>query len=131
MEEAFAKYLSESSGLQAIVGDQIDWVKHPQGKESPYIVLHNVTTLPVYSDEGLAGLSYSRIQIDHWAKTYALAKSASRETTQRLDSGGSKFTQDSIEFQVSFKADEQDSFERGAAEENMYCVRIDVDLWYK
>ncbi len=131
MEEAFAKYLSEDAGVIAAIGEQIDWVIHPQAKDKPYIVLHNITSVPVYSDEGFAGLTYSRIQIDHWARTYAQAKEASRATTARLNSGGSKFTQDGIEFQVSFKVDEQDSFERRNAAEELFRVRLDFDIWYQ
>lgn len=131
MEEAFAAYLVASGDLAAIVGQRIDWAIRPQAEATPAITLHNITSFPVYADEGDTGLSYARIQTDSWAKTYAEAKAAARAITERLNSNGSKFVQSGIEFQISYKADEQDSFERGAAAESLYRVRQDFDIWFK
>lgn len=131
MEEAFVTYLLGSSALIAIVGQRISWATRPQAELTPSIVLHNITAAPIYSDEGASGLSSARIQVDSWAKTYALAKEASRKVTERLSGGSASFNQSGVEFQVAFKEDEQDSFERGNAAEDLYRVRTDFILWYK
>lgn len=131
MEEALTAYILGSVALAAIVGGRIDWAVRPQASLTPSIVLQNITTVPYYSDEGDTGLSTTRIQADCWAKTYALAKSAARELTNRLSGGQAKFIQSGIEFQTAFKEDEQDSFERGAAAEDLYRVRLDFTLIYR
>lgn len=131
MEEAFVAYLAGSTGLTAIVGDRIDWAVRPQAELTPSVVLHNIVSTPVYSDEGFSGLTSVRIQVDHWAKTYALAKQASRETTQRLTGTNTQFTYGGFFFQSVLKEDEQDTFEQGAAAEELYRVRLDFIIMYK
>lgn len=132
MEEAFRDYLASAPAVQAIVGSRIDWNIRPQSaKQTPAITLHVISSTPIYSDEGYAGLTPSRIQMDHWGATYALAKEASRATTERLTGGGAKFVHQGIEFQLAFKEDEQDETEQGAAEELLHRVRTDIIIMYK
>lgn len=131
MEEAFIDYLVTSSAIQNVVSDKIDWNIRPQSKNTPAISLHVVSSIPIYSDEGFSGLSSARIQMNHWALTYKLAKEASRATTARLTENGSKFIHGGFEFQVSFKEDEQDETEQGAAEELLHNVRTDFIIMYK
>lgn len=131
MEEAFVAYLLGSSGLTTIVSNRIDWAIRPQAEETPSILLHTISTTPSYSDDGDDGLTSSRVQVDCWANTYAIAKQAAREVTSRITGNGAKFSQGGIEFQVAFKEDEQDGFERGAAAEDLFRVRLDFILMYK
>lgn len=132
MEEAFVSYLLAGVDLGGIIAGRIDWGIRPQAQNTPAVVLHAISSVPVYSDEGFADLTSARIQADCWAKTYAQAKDAARKLHDRLLAGGSaKFVHGGIEFQFVFKDDEQDSFERGAAAEDLYRVRLDFTLMYK
>lgn len=131
MEEAFAAYLAGDATLMAAVSNRMDWAKLPQGQETPAIALWVISDIPTYSDEGDAGLTAARIQIDSWALTYALAKDVSRKVMSRLNQNGNQFTQSQIEFQLAFKEDEQDSFEVGNAGDELYRVRQDIIVMYK
>jgi hypothetical protein len=131
MEEAFTNYLLGASGLTALVGPRITWATRPQASALPSVVLHKITSQPIYSDEGESGLTSARMQIDCWGATYAAAKGVARQVMARLSGGGASFTQSNFEFQASFAEDEQDSFERGAGGEDLYRVRLDFIIWYK
>lgn len=131
MEEAFTAYLIGSVSLQAIISNRADWNIRPQASNTPSITLSVVSSNPTYSDEGDANLTPTRIQIDSWAKTYALSKSTSRAVFDRLNSNGAKFNQGNFEFQISFKEDENESFERSTAGEELYRVQQDFIIWYK
>lgn len=132
MEEAFTAYLLGSVTLTGIIGTRLTWSTRPQVDNTPACDMINVSSIPEYSDDGEDGLAFARIQIDSWAKTYALAKNASRAVTARLSNGGTaKFVSGGFEFQGVFKEDEQDSFERGAAAEDLYRTRLDFTLLYK
>lgn len=131
MEEGFVAYLLAGSGVTALAGTRLTWNTRTQGSPTPAIVLHVISTVPEYSDEGDSGLASSRIQVDVWAETYAAAKSTARAVTDRLTENGSKFVSGGFEFQFAFKEDEQDSFERGAAAEELYRVRLDFIIMYR
>lgn len=131
MEEALVAYILAGVGVQAAVSNRITWAVRTQGSRTPAIVLHNISSVPVYSDEGDSGLASTRIQADSWAETYALAKNAARALTARLNENGAKFVSGDYEFQFAFKEDEQDSFERGAAAENLYRTRLDFIIMYR
>lgn len=131
MEEAFVAYLLGGVDLQSLVNGRLTWAVRKQGSQTPAIVLHNISDMPVYSDEGDSGLASARIQTDSWGKTYAQAKDASRALFNRLNENGAKFTQGDYEFQFAFKEDEQDTFERGAAAEELYRTRLDFIIMYR
>lgn len=132
MEEALTSYLLAGTSLVTLIGQSLTWNVRQQGGPSPAIVLHNISSIPTYTDEGDANLTSTRIQSDTWASTWQAAKDASRELTNRMTAGGlGKFTHGGFEFQVSFKEDEQESFEREVAALDLYRVRIDFNLLYK
>lgn len=132
MEEAFTAYLLGATGLTALVSNRIDWVKRPQGKPLPAIVLQKVDGAPVYSDEGESGLFSARIQVDCWAETYAAVKAVARQVMARLSATTeSAFTQNNISFQSAFNSDEQDVLEVDADGHPIYRVRLDFIVWYR
>lgn len=67
MEAALSDYLLASSALVALVGNRITWDERPQGDSLPSVVLQWIDGVPEYSDEGRAGLTTARLQIDCWA----------------------------------------------------------------
>lgn len=67
MEAALTDHLLASAALVALVGSRITWDERPQGDVLPAVVLQWIDGVPEYSDEGFAGLTASRLQIDCWA----------------------------------------------------------------
>jgi len=67
MEEALTAHLLASTVLADMVGSRITWDERPQGEALPAVVLNLIDSIPEYSDEGIAGLSTARVQIDCWA----------------------------------------------------------------
>ena len=93
MEEAFRALLTGHAALTAIVpASRINFAKHPQGADLPYIVLYVISDGAYdYSLDG-AGLRDARIQVDAYAITYAQAKAIQRVLTTLLDAyGGGSF----------------------------------------
>jgi hypothetical protein len=127
MEEALANYLLGASGITDLVVDRITCGTLPQGEAVPAIVLNKIDGLPEYSDEGEAGLSSARIQIDSYADTYAAAKSVARAVKALLS--GASFEQDRIKFDT-FIEDEQDSFEEATGPDRRFRVRLDITAWH-
>jgi hypothetical protein len=64
MEESLIAFLLASTGLAALVGTRITWHAREQGAGLPAVVLHLIDRVPVYSDEGHAGLDATRVQIN-------------------------------------------------------------------
>jgi hypothetical protein len=67
MEAALTDHLLASAALVALVGPRITWDERPQGDALPAVVLQWIDGAPEYSDEGFAGLTAARLQIDCWA----------------------------------------------------------------
>ncbi len=61
MEEALTAHLLASTPLTDLVALRITWDERPQGDALPAVVLNLIDSSPEYSDEGLAGLSTSRV----------------------------------------------------------------------
>lgn len=78
MEESIIRLLLSDSGLSALVSTRIHPGSLPQGSTLPAIVMNRISGAPLYTDEGEAGLSQARIQIDCWGETYSSAKQTAR-----------------------------------------------------
>lgn len=131
MKQALTNYLLDAEDLEALIADRITWGVRPQGSALPSIAMHQISGSPEYDDDGEAGLSSARIQIDCWGDTYIAADNVARQVMVRLSGNGAAFVQDDIEFQAAFNEDHQDDFERGAGDEDLYRVRLDFMIWHK
>jgi hypothetical protein len=72
MEEALTALLAP------VASGQRYWVRAPQNKARPYVVLNRVGGLPNYHMQGASGLVESRVQIDCYADTYTACTSVAR-----------------------------------------------------
>ena len=77
-------HLSSHAGLVALVGDEIYPIILPQ-REDTYpsdwagVTYFKVSHPEVYSKDGSSGLSFPRIQITVWAKSYTRAKQVAEQ----------------------------------------------------
>jgi len=74
MEEVLRAKLLGTASVAAIVGTRVDWGIRPQGKPLPAIVLELASGVPGMTYAGPDGWSRSRVQIEHWGRTFKEAK---------------------------------------------------------
>lgn len=93
----------------------------------PRVTLQRVSGSPEYSDEGEAGLSSNRVQVDCFALTHAAATEVARAIRNRIS--GKNFTQSGVEFDVFIdnERDDQDAFDGGR---EVYQVSMDLIVWH-
>jgi hypothetical protein len=75
METALRARLKADAGVFALVGSRVDWSVRPQGTSSPCIVLTVIADLRDQHFQGFAGFRSTRVQIDCYAATKAVAVS--------------------------------------------------------
>jgi len=74
MEAALLALLLADARVQAIAGDQVYFVRAPQGKSRPYGLLTVVSGTTDYTNDGTSGLGSARLQIDGYGETYKSAR---------------------------------------------------------
>lgn len=128
MEEAIVAHLLAAAGVAAIVGDRITFGVRDQAADLPALVLNLIDRVPVYSDEGEAGLNEARLQTDAYAETAKGAKALARAVRASLS--GAAFTAGGVEFQAIFQENEQELFERSTGGDELRRVSIDFLIWH-
>lgn len=84
IEEGIIQRLLATSGVTSLVGTRVFPGVRPQAAALPAIVFTLVSKVPVYDDDGEAGIETCRVQIDSWATTYTQAKQLSRTVRASL-----------------------------------------------
>lgn len=84
MEELLVTLLASSPPLVSLVNQRIQWGTREQASGLPAVSLAKVSGGPVYSDEGEAGLTETRVQIDCWASTFGTATAVARAVQAQL-----------------------------------------------
>lgn len=105
MEEALTAHLLASTSLAEMVGNRITWDERPQGEALPSVVFNLIDGAPEYSDEGTAGMSNARIQIDCWATdtTGANGSTTAKEVARAVIAAMPiDMTRNGVEFQGVF-----------------------------
>jgi len=127
MESALRTYLLAHAGLSALVGGRVAWGFNSQGGPLPRITLQRISGSPEYSDEGEAGISETRVQVDCFATTSAQVRAVSESIRARIS--GASFTQSGIEFNIFIDSvrDDSDAYEGGSQE---HRVSIDLMVWH-
>lgn len=74
MEEVLRAKLLGTAVVAAIVATRVDWGIRPQGASLPAIVLSIASGVPGMTMAGPDGWTRSRVQIEHWGRTYKAAK---------------------------------------------------------
>ena len=74
MEDALRALLLGADGMNALVGQRIDWGLRAQGKSLPAVELQEVSGVPGMTLTHPDGWTRSRVQIDVWGRTYAATR---------------------------------------------------------
>lgn len=106
MEAALVAKLLASSGVTALTGARINWLRRPQAEALPAIVLQLVDGVPDYLLDGSYSLTESRVQMDAWARSFKQAKQIARAVEAALS--GQRFTLSGVRFEGVFIASERD-----------------------
>lgn len=75
METALRSRLKDDAGVSAIVGSRVDWSVRPQGTSSPCVVMRVVADERSQHFAGFNDYRPTRVQIDCYAATRAVAVS--------------------------------------------------------
>lgn len=130
MEEALIGKLLGDSGVAALAGSQIYPVSRPQGGPLPAVTLATVSNVPVYANDGEAGLAEARVQIDCWGETYSATKTLARAVKTSLSAFFG--TVDGVVFQNVLLDGERDLRESGSnAPDYLFRTQLDFRVWYQ
>lgn len=128
MEEAFIAFLLADTSLSALVGSKVNYDTAPQGTAAPYVVIEVISRVPVYADDGEAGLTQHRLQITSFAATRASALAVSAAVFARLSAVSQTYS--GVQFQHIELDDEDSRFETFADGRELYRVRQDYLIWH-
>jgi len=78
MEEALVAFLLANTGVAALVGPRIHWVRLPQGLATPHVRLTLISGGLNYHYSGPDSVQGVRVQVDCFGDTYAAAKGVAR-----------------------------------------------------
>src|SRR5262245_57380375 len=84
LEEALTAKLLADAPLAAVVGTRVTWGRRQQGGALPAIVMHLISSIPNYADEGDVGLDNALVQIDVLAVDGATSAEMQTMTVERL-----------------------------------------------
>lgn len=130
MEEALISYLLAGTGLSALVGTRIHFVRSPQGTAAPRIVLYRISGIRDMSlNNGPTGFVSSRIQADCIGISYGSAKATARTLEARLS--GYSGTTGSIRFEGVFLVGERDDFFDADTPDKLFRTSLDFNVWHK
>ena len=134
VEQAISDLLTEATPLTALVGTRITWLLRGEATGWPAVVLTSVSSIPEYSDEGAAGLRFTRLQIDCWAidagglggATIAINVAAQ----VRAALANIEINVDGVDFECVMAAEDGvDSVEQGQGGLVEYRRRLEYELW--
>ncbi|MFN7177115.1 MAG: DUF3168 domain-containing protein [Thermaurantiacus sp.] len=128
MEEALIGFLLSDGPLAALVGNRIHDTVNEQGSQLPRLRLSLINSVPAYADDGEAGITESRIQIDTFAPTRTIALSVSRAVFARLSAVSQTIA--GVDFQTIEKVGEQSTFETPPDRVDVFRVRQDFMIWH-
>ena len=75
IETALMTYLLAQSGITALVGQKIHFMRAPQSTSTPYIIVSKIDAPRSYTHDGADGLVTARFQLSCFADKYGDAKS--------------------------------------------------------
>jgi len=109
MQQDLIARLLTHAPLTALVGQNLFWVRRPQGIQPPLVILRMVSSIPALVMQGERSVEESRVQIDCYAQTYAAARAIAAQVKARL--GGYSGTVGGTTFQGVFRITELDMTE--------------------
>ncbi|MGG7518839.1 tail completion protein gp17 [Allorhizobium undicola] len=129
MEEAVTALLLADARLAALIGNRVHWGRVPQGAARPYLILQLISGVPDYASAGRTGLEQSRLQLDAYAESVAVAKAISVAASDALEKA--RGTYDGVRLQGAFidgRRDSQPDSTSGAAP--VFRRSTDLIIWH-
>ena len=130
MEQALIAKLLADGGISALVGNRVFPISRDQASALPAVTFGTVSNVPIYTNDGEAGIAEARMQIDCWGASYPSAKL----TAQAVKSALSAFfgTVEGVVFQYVLLDGERDSREGGSnAAEYQFRTQLDFRVFYE
>lgn len=128
MEDALIAFLLADTPLAALVGTKIHYDASPQDTAEPRVVIEVISRVPVYADDGEAGLTQHRLQITSWGTSKSSTLSVSAAVYARLSAVSETYS--GVDFQTIELDDEDSRFETLADGRELYRVRQDYIIWH-
>lgn len=130
MEEALIAKLLADGGVAALVGNRVFPVSRPQASALPALTLATMSNVPVYTDQGEAGIAEARVQIDCWGADYGSVKLTARAVKAALSAFFG--TVEGVVFQYVLLDGERDGRETGSnAPEYQFRTQLDFRVWFE
>lgn len=131
MEQGLVQRLISSNAITSLIGTspaRVQWLRRPQSSALPSITLQVISRVPVYSDEGSAGLIQARVQIDCWGDDFIDVVNLAAAVTLQLATvtwGSAQFNFVNVvpENTIDFSDTEQ-------GETPIYRRMLEYTLWY-
>lgn len=128
IEQAILKELIGTSGLTALVGQRIYYVKAPQDIESPYVVFSKLSAPREHDHDGASGLASARFQLSIFALTYREVKLIARQIQSVLQAfKGTMGGDGGVSVNGAFYQNEIDFWEENI---KLYHTDCDYLIWY-
>lgn len=128
MEEALVARLLAGTAVAALVGARIHWTIAPQGVGQPFVVLTIISGPRGYTMTGPDGLVPTRVQVDCYGLTFALAKTIARAVETRLS--GYRGASSGVTFGGIFLDAERDGYEDEATPDKLFRTSLDFIVWH-
>lgn len=126
MHEDFKSLIADDAGVSALVSGRVTWGLHPQGTDSPAIVLHEISAVPQYTMAGQDGLVPVRVQVDCRGLTLASALAVARAVRTLLS--GYRGTKGATVFSGVFQSGGRSGSE-DTGPELFHTVSTDFEVW--
>jgi hypothetical protein len=130
MQEDLIALILADAGVTAAAGTNVWWMRRPQGQVAPFAILQMVSSVPAITMTAEANWTDSRVQVDCYGPTYAVARGVARAVAARL--GGYSGTAGTTAFQGVFRISERDLYEAGETEaDRLYRVMLEFRVIWR
>jgi len=129
IEQAILKELLADSGITALIGERLHYVKAPQDVAKPYVVLLKASGPREYSHDGASELARPRFQFSCFATTYYQAKQIAEAIRSVIEAfSGTMGGDGGVEVGSCFYINESDIYEEDT---RLFHVAVDYLIWHK
>ncbi|MDD4986375.1 MAG: DUF3168 domain-containing protein [Dehalococcoidales bacterium] len=130
IEQALMTFLLAQSGITALVGDRIHFVRAPQDVAHPYLVISKVDDPGMHSHDGPVKLGDPRLQFSAFAETYGAAKLVTAAVKTALNGYKGTMGGDGGVFVGGVFYDDETDLDPGDGS-GLFGVAADYIIWYQ
>lgn len=135
IQSALYEHLKDDSGISAIVGDKVYPLVASGDDSPPYITFQLITRRHEHDLGAASGLARTRIQVNCWESTAALAEALADTVRESLDGfSGTMGTTNAAAVKSCRLDGEVEAYDPPAdadrAEAGVFSVKMDFLIWY-